>query len=92
VSEQATTKDAFDCMEAGHWEMKDTQPYVCMGCFEKALRLRDSKARAEQKEADARVCDNASVIEFAKGMQTNDEARMAIRLAKTIREGGWKGG
>ena len=50
-----------------------------------ALLARDAKARAEERERCAKVCDNASVIEFAKGMQTNDEVRMALRLAKALR-------
>lgn len=31
------SKIAFDCMEAGHWEMKDQEPYICKACFDDAI-------------------------------------------------------
>ena len=31
------TKIAMACMEAGHWQMKDQEPYICEACYDIAV-------------------------------------------------------
>lgn len=68
---------AFECMEAEHWEHKETQPYVCFACFRQAVRA----AVVEERERIA-----AHIAWLAETY----EHRMTIdalgRAAKIIRE------
>ena len=66
------TQIAFDCMNAEHWEHKDTQPYVCMDCFQAALKA--------QLEAYVEAIDTAADSMEVKGdVRSPDQAVEAIR-------------